>query len=169
MAQPRRLLCPGYTPSCNGSIPGHPLGSPPLPILPNSSPLHYPTTLIQATLAAAAQKLPLPIHLTLFNGSSTSAGNIIHYVQTTLTFTNGQQQGLQLLVTCLHAFALIILGLLWLCSTNPHVNWQNLTLHFDCQALECLEPISFDVSTADYLHTPPQLRSKSAWWFVLNA
>ncbi|KAG6883694.1 hypothetical protein C0993_004604, partial [Termitomyces sp. T159_Od127] len=56
-------------------------------------------------LAATPQKLPLPIHLTLFNGSSTSAGNITHCIQTTLTFANSQWQDLWLLVTCLHASA----------------------------------------------------------------
>ncbi|KAG6867428.1 hypothetical protein C0993_002859 [Termitomyces sp. T159_Od127] len=42
-----------------------------------------------ATLAATPQKLPLSIHLTLFNGSSTSTDDITHYMQTTLTFANG--------------------------------------------------------------------------------
>ncbi|KAG6875911.1 hypothetical protein C0993_006832 [Termitomyces sp. T159_Od127] len=60
-----------------------------------------------------------------------------------------------------------------LCSTNPHIDWQNLTLHFDRQALECPEPISFDVATlvsaADHPHTPLQLHSKFTWLFILNA
>ncbi|KAG6899477.1 hypothetical protein C0993_009927 [Termitomyces sp. T159_Od127] len=67
----------------------------------------------------------------------------------------------------------LILGLPWLCSTNPRINWQNLTLHFDCQATEHLKPIPFDVtapiSTADLPHTPPQLHSNSAQSFILNA
>ncbi|KAG6876707.1 hypothetical protein C0993_000930 [Termitomyces sp. T159_Od127] len=50
---------------------------------------------------------------------------------------------------------------------------MNLTLHFDRQATEYPEPILFDVtalvSATNYLHTPPQLRSKSAQSFVLNA
>ncbi|KAG6882957.1 hypothetical protein C0993_008498, partial [Termitomyces sp. T159_Od127] len=41
-----------------------------------------------ATLATTPQKLPLPIRLTLFDGSSTSASDITHYIQTTLTFAN---------------------------------------------------------------------------------
>ncbi|KAG6875363.1 hypothetical protein C0993_009582 [Termitomyces sp. T159_Od127] len=126
-----------------------------------------------ATLAATPQKLPLPIHLTLFDGSSTSAGDITHYVQTTLTFANSQQQDLQLLMTHLHASAPLILGLSWLHSTNPCIDWRNLTLHFDCQAMKPPEPIPFDVtalvSAANHPHTPPQLRLKSAWSFVLNA
>ncbi|KAG6882677.1 hypothetical protein C0993_009603, partial [Termitomyces sp. T159_Od127] len=51
-------------------------------------------------------------------------------------------------------------------STNPRINWQNLTLHFDRQAPEPLEPILFDVtapaSAVDHPHTPPQLRSNGA-------
>ncbi|KAG6898444.1 hypothetical protein C0993_006840, partial [Termitomyces sp. T159_Od127] len=118
------------------------------------------------TLAAMPQRLLLPNHLTLFNGSSTSAGNITHYVQTTLTFANGQWQDPWLLMTHLHASTLLILSLLWLCSTNPHINWQNLTLHFKCQTPEHLEPISFNVTTlantADHPHTPPQLCSNNS-------
>ncbi|KAG6864476.1 hypothetical protein C0993_008840, partial [Termitomyces sp. T159_Od127] len=116
-----------------------------------------------ATLAATPQKLPLPIHLTLFDGSSTSTSDITHYVQTTLAFANGQQQDLRLLVTHLHASTPLILGLPWLRSTNPRINWQNLILHFDRQAMEPPEPISFDVttpvSTTNHPHTPPQLHS----------
>ncbi|KAG6898964.1 hypothetical protein C0993_002166 [Termitomyces sp. T159_Od127] len=93
-------------------------------------------------------------------------------MQTTVTFVNGQQQDLQLFVTHLHASALLILGFSWLCTTNSHVNWQHLTLHFDQQTLEHLEPILFDVttsvSTANHPHTPSQLCSKSAWSFIID-
>ncbi|KAG6883099.1 hypothetical protein C0993_007860, partial [Termitomyces sp. T159_Od127] len=41
-----------------------------------------------AMLAAMPWKLPIPICFTLFNSSSTSVGDITHYVQTTLTFAN---------------------------------------------------------------------------------
>ncbi|KAG6883654.1 hypothetical protein C0993_004896 [Termitomyces sp. T159_Od127] len=119
-----------------------------------------------ATLAATFQKLPLPICLTLLDGSSTSAGDITNYMQTTLTFANGQWQNLHM--TCLHASTPLILGLPWLCFTNPCIDWQNLTLYFNHQAMEHLEPILFDV-TANHPHTPPQLCLKSAQLFVLNA
>ncbi|KAG6876495.1 hypothetical protein C0993_002704 [Termitomyces sp. T159_Od127] len=39
-------------------------------------------------LAAMPWRLSLPIHLTLFDSSSTSTSDITHYVQTTLTFAN---------------------------------------------------------------------------------
>ncbi|KAG6882965.1 hypothetical protein C0993_008472 [Termitomyces sp. T159_Od127] len=45
-----------------------------------------------ATLAATLQKLPLPVCLTLFDGSSTSTSDVTHYMQTTLTFANGQHE-----------------------------------------------------------------------------
>ncbi|KAG6863756.1 hypothetical protein C0993_010457 [Termitomyces sp. T159_Od127] len=97
-----------------------------------------------ATLVATPQKLPLPIHLTLFDSSSTSTGDITHYVQITLSFANGQRQDLWLLVTCLHASTPLILGLPWLRSTNPRIDWWNLTLNFNCQAMEPPETISFN-------------------------
>ncbi|KAG6884673.1 hypothetical protein C0993_009054 [Termitomyces sp. T159_Od127] len=71
-----------------------------------------------AMLAAMPQRLPLPICLTLFDSSSTSASDITHYVQTIFTFTNGQWQDLQLLVTHLHTSTPLILGLSWLRSIN---------------------------------------------------
>ncbi|KAG6883588.1 hypothetical protein C0993_005292 [Termitomyces sp. T159_Od127] len=124
-------------------------------------------------LIAMPQRLPLSIYLTLFDSSFTSAGDITHYVQTILIFANSQRQDLWLLMICLHASAPLILGLPWLHSTNSCVDWQNLTLHFDCQTPECLEPIPFNLtapaSAADHPHTLLQLCSKSTWLFVLNA
>ncbi|KAG6876051.1 hypothetical protein C0993_005951 [Termitomyces sp. T159_Od127] len=109
-----------------------------------------------ATLATTPQKLPLPICLTLFNGNSTSA------VARPPVACDPPAR--------LHP---LILGLLWLRSTNLYIDWWNLTLHFDCQATEHPEPIPFDVTTpvsaTDHPHTPPQLCSKSTWSFVLNA
>ncbi|KAG6898333.1 hypothetical protein C0993_006959 [Termitomyces sp. T159_Od127] len=111
-----------------------------------------------ATLAAMPWRLPISIYFTLFDSSSTSAGDITHYVQTTLTFTNGQQQDLWLLVTHLHTSTLLILSLSWLCTTNPCIDWQHFTLYFDQQALKHPKPISFNVTTlvsvANNLVTP---------------
>ncbi|KAG6874785.1 hypothetical protein C0993_012212, partial [Termitomyces sp. T159_Od127] len=47
-------------------------------------------------------------------------------------------------------------------STNPHIDWWNLTLHFDCQALECLELIFFNVTAPAGAHlTAVNLRLQS--------
>ncbi|KAG6881638.1 hypothetical protein C0992_000594, partial [Termitomyces sp. T32_za158] len=60
------------------------------------------------------RRLPIPIRLRLFDGNASSAGDITHFVHLPLTFANGQQQELWLLVTKLHASAPLILGLPWL-------------------------------------------------------
>ncbi|KAG5733978.1 hypothetical protein E4T56_gene6788 [Termitomyces sp. T112] len=74
-------------------------------------------------------RLPTPIPLKLFDGDSTP--DITHCLEMTLTFTDGQQQELRLLVTKLHPSAPIVLGFSWLRSTNPCVNWPSLTLRLD--------------------------------------
>ncbi|KAG5349026.1 hypothetical protein C0989_006508, partial [Termitomyces sp. Mn162] len=80
---------------------------------------------VDESLAALASqplcRLPAPIPLKLFDGDSTPAGDITHCLEMTLTFADGQQQELQLLVTKLHPSAPVILGFSWLRSTNPRV------------------------------------------------
>ncbi|KAG6889165.1 hypothetical protein C0992_006252 [Termitomyces sp. T32_za158] len=77
------------------------------------------------------RRLPIPICLHFFDRNASSAGDITHFVCLPITFANGQQQKLWLLVTKLHASASLVLGLPWLHSTNLQINWQSLTLHFD--------------------------------------
>ncbi|KAG5723907.1 hypothetical protein E4T56_gene9795 [Termitomyces sp. T112] len=85
-----------------------------------------------------------------------------------MTFANGRQQELQLLVTKLHPSAPIILGFSWLCSTNPHVNWPNLTLCLDWDNPTNSELVPFDVSPSsensktmiDHSWTPLELHSR---------
>ncbi|KAG5731802.1 hypothetical protein E4T56_gene1526 [Termitomyces sp. T112] len=69
-----------------------------------------------------------------------------------MTFANGQQQELRLLITKLHPSAPIVLGFSWLCSTNPHINWPSLTLR-----------LNQDNPTDSGL-----LCSRSAWLFIIN-
>ncbi|KAG6882792.1 hypothetical protein C0993_009147 [Termitomyces sp. T159_Od127] len=138
-----------------------PASSAPVNTLVDSSAIDNFIDEFLAMLAAMPQRLPLPIHLTLFDGSFISTGDITHRIQTTLTFPNGQWQDFQLLVTHWYASAPLILGLPWLHSTNLRIDWWNLTLHFDCQTSEHLEPIPLDVtalaSAANHPHTPLQL------------
>ncbi|KNZ82263.1 hypothetical protein J132_03777 [Termitomyces sp. J132] len=92
-----------------------------------------------------------------------------------MTFTDGQQQELRLLVTKLHPSAPIVLGFSWLRSTNPRVNWPSLTLRLNQDNPTNSGLVPFDVSppsensktTIDQPWTPPQLRSRSAWLFVI--
>ncbi|KAG6882499.1 hypothetical protein C0992_011493, partial [Termitomyces sp. T32_za158] len=91
----------------------------------------------------------------------------------------GQQQELRLLVTKLHASAPLILGLPWLCSTNPRINWQSLTLHFERDATLFRTPVPFDLPVSLQTLRAPRipgeespthslLRSSSARLFVIN-
>ncbi|KAG5727067.1 hypothetical protein E4T56_gene20323 [Termitomyces sp. T112] len=61
---------------------------------------------VDKSLAALAPQplchLPAPIPLKLFDRDSTPAGDITHCLEMTMTFTDRQQQELQLLVTKLH-------------------------------------------------------------------
>ncbi|KAG6872759.1 hypothetical protein C0992_009359, partial [Termitomyces sp. T32_za158] len=67
-----------------------------------------------ALAPGTSRRLPIPICLRLFNGNASSMGDITHFVHLPITFANGQQQELRLLVTKLHASALLILRLPWL-------------------------------------------------------
>ncbi|KAG5719204.1 hypothetical protein E4T56_gene11783 [Termitomyces sp. T112] len=113
--------------------------------------------------------LPALIPLKLFDGGSTPAGDITHCLEMTLTFADGQQQELRLLITKLHPSAPIVLGFSWLCSTNPHVDWPSLTLRLNRDNPTDSGLVPFNVSPPsensetliDHPRTPPQLRSSS--------
>ncbi|KAG5724402.1 hypothetical protein E4T56_gene15992 [Termitomyces sp. T112] len=134
---------------------------------------------VDESLAALAPqplcRLPAPIPLKLFDRDSTPAGDITHCLETTLTFANRQQQELQLLVTKLHPSAPVVLGFSWLRSTNLRVDWPSLTLRLDRDNPTDSRLVPFDVSppsensdtTIDQPQTPPQLRSRSAWSFII--
>ncbi|KAG6870809.1 hypothetical protein C0992_012392, partial [Termitomyces sp. T32_za158] len=89
------------------------------------------------------------------------------------------QQELRLLVTKLHASAPLILGLPWLRSTNPWINWQSLTLHFKRNANLSRTPVPFDLPVSPQILQAPgtlgeespthsSLRSSSIQLFVIN-
>ncbi|KAG5329353.1 hypothetical protein C0989_009600 [Termitomyces sp. Mn162] len=92
-----------------------------------------------------------------------------------MTFADGQQQELQLLITKLHPSTPVILGFSWLRSINLHVDWPSLTLRLDRDNPTDSGLVPFDVSppsensetTIDQPWTPPQLRSRSARSFVI--
>ncbi|KAG5333425.1 hypothetical protein C0989_005781, partial [Termitomyces sp. Mn162] len=121
------------------------------------------------------RRLPAPIPLKLFDGDSTPVGDITHCLETTLTFADGQQQELRLLVTKLHPSAPVVLGFSWLCSTNPRVDWPSLTLRLNWDNPTNSRLVPFHVSPPSESSetminqpwTPPQLRSRSAQLFVI--
>src|SRR5882724_9264523 len=70
------------------------------------------------------------IALCLFDGKPAMAGFIHESVNTSISFADHSTQSLSLLVTKLHLSALIVLGLPWLRSTNPMIDWSALLLTF---------------------------------------
>src|SRR5882724_4511618 len=76
------------------------------------------------------EPLDRPITLCLFDGEPATAGFIHESVNITVSFADCSTQSLSLLVTKLHPSALIILGLQWLRSTNPTIDWSALSLTF---------------------------------------
>ncbi|KAG5337616.1 hypothetical protein C0989_009152 [Termitomyces sp. Mn162] len=120
-------------------------------------------------------RLSAPIPLKLFDGDSTPAGDITHCLEMTLTFADGQQQELRLLVTKLHPSAPVVLEFSWLCSTNPHIDWPSLTLCLNQDNPTNSRLVPFNVSppsensetTINQSQTSPQLHSRSAQSFVI--
>ena len=89
---------------------------------------------INSALASMSVFVPTvlaqPITLSLFDGKPAMSGFIHQSVSTSVQFSDESTQTLDLLVTQLHPLALIVLGLPWLWSTNPVIDWANLTLAF---------------------------------------
>ncbi|KAG5716919.1 hypothetical protein E4T56_gene8540 [Termitomyces sp. T112] len=122
------------------------------------------------------RRLPAPIPLKLFDEDSTPAGDITHCLETTLTFANGQQQELRLLVTKLHPSTPVILGFSWLRSTNPCVDWPSLILRLNQDNPTDSGLVPFNVSppsenpetTINQPWTPPQLCSRQQHLWCLH-
>ena len=74
--------------------------------------------------------LAQPITLSLFDGKPATSGFIQQSVSTSVQFVDESTMTLNLLVTQLHPSAPIVLGLPWLWSTNPVMDWLDLTLAF---------------------------------------
>src|SRR5882724_9813058 len=76
------------------------------------------------------EPLDHPIALCLFNGKPATAGFIHESVNISVSFAGYSNHSLCLLVTKLHPSAPIVLGLSWLQSTNPMIDWLVLSLTF---------------------------------------
>src|SRR5882724_6311239 len=70
------------------------------------------------------------IALCLFDGKPATAGFIHESVNISVSFADYSTQSLSLLVMKLHPSAPIVIGLPWLRSTNPTINWSALSLTF---------------------------------------
>ena len=71
-----------------------------------------------------------PLKLRLFDGSSTSAGLIQSFTKLKIRFPDGTEHSVRFLVTRLHPAAQLVLGLDWLRTSNPHIDWSEGTLSF---------------------------------------
>src|SRR5882724_1553712 len=89
---------------------------------------------LDSSLAALAtfvlEPLDRPIALCLFDGKPATAGFIHESVNTSISFADHSTQSISLLVMKLHPSAPIVLGLPWLRSTNPTIDWSALSLTF---------------------------------------
>jgi len=89
---------------------------------------------LDSSLAAlplfVSEPLDRPLALCLFDGKPATAGFIHESVKVSIVFTDSSTQDLSLLVTKLHPSARIVLGLPWLRSTNPTIDWATLSLTF---------------------------------------
>ncbi|KAG5716641.1 hypothetical protein E4T56_gene16391 [Termitomyces sp. T112] len=124
-----------------------PFSDSPVPMLVDSSTTNnFIDKSLVALTPQCLQHLPTLILLKLFDDNPTSARDITHCMEMTLTFTNGQCQDLQLLITKLHLSVPVVLGFSWLHSTKPHINWPSLTLHLDQDNLTNSGLVPFNVS-----------------------
>src|SRR5882724_3385248 len=89
------------------------------------------------------EPLDRPIPLCLFNGKPATAGFIHESVNTSILFADHLTQSLSLLVTKLHPSAPIVLGLPWLRSTNPTIDWLALSLTFKTGSQSALPSLAW--------------------------
>ena len=87
-----------------------------------------------------------PIALSFFDSKPATSEFIHQSVSTSVQVLDKSTQTLDLLVTQLHLSALIVLGLPWLQSTNPIVDWLNLTLAFRSGPKSSLPPLTVAMS-----------------------
>ena len=88
------------------------------------------SNLIDSSLSSHSNFNCIPLHspiaLCLFDRKPATSGFIHEYLNTSLTFADSSLQDISLLVTKLHPSATIVLGLPWLRSTKPVINWATL-------------------------------------------
>jgi hypothetical protein len=97
----------------------------------------------------------MPIALCLFDGKPATSGFIHEYLVTNLTFGDSSLQDISLLVTKLHPLASIVLGLLWLHSTKPIIDWGSLSITFPLGTASILPPMM--VAMACTMISPPTI------------
>jgi hypothetical protein len=82
------------------------------------------------------ENLKTPLHLTLFDSSSTSSGLIYQFTQQTLQFPCGMPHDLKFLLTSLDRLATAVLGYSWLHQKNPLIDWVTHDITFRTSAMK---------------------------------
>ena len=90
--------------------------------------------------------LAQPIALCLFDSKPAMSGFIHQSISTPVQFSDDSSQTLNLLVTRLHPSAPVVLGLPWLRSTNPVIDWTTLSLTFQTDPKLSLPEIALTLS-----------------------
>ena len=91
-----------------------------------------------------------PIRLELFDGSPTTAGFITHSINLDVLYPSGDPVTLTFLITALHPSAQIVLGMPWLQTTNPTIDWTSgtVTIPDNAPTAHLLQPPT-DSNTTD--------------------
>src|SRR5882724_1423794 len=92
--------------------------------------LNFVDSSLAASQTFVLEPLDHPIALCLLDGKPATARFIHEFVNISVSFADFLTQSLSLLVTKLHPSSLIVLGLPWLRSTNPMIDWSALSLTF---------------------------------------
>src|SRR5882724_345034 len=90
--------------------------------------LNFVDSSLAALQTFVLEPLDHPIALCLLDGKPATARFIHEFVNISVSFADCLTQSLSLLVTKLHPAALIVLGLPWLRSTNPMIDWLALAM-----------------------------------------
>lgn len=75
-------------------------------------------------------KLPGPRPLRLFDGGLAPSGPITHFVELDIRPPMGPCHGHRFLVTLLDHSVSLVLGIDWLSSLNPSIDWKSPTIRF---------------------------------------
>src|SRR5882672_6478977 len=81
-------------------------------------------------------RLPMPVRLTLFNGTTASASFITESVIIPIMFPTGDLQSLEFLLTCLDPSCSAVLGHHWLAKYNPQIDWKLGHISFKTQGID---------------------------------
>jgi hypothetical protein len=95
------------------------------------------------------ENLPIPLRLSLFDGSASANGLIIQFTTQKIRLPCGAQQPVRFLLTTLDHSASAVLGYSWLHRYNPLIDWvtHDITFRTNEDGSTSVEPPSSNHST----------------------